>query len=122
MSEHFDAADIAQAVEEAAIKSDIAPTKVDRRLVAAHDRIEKLEQQLAVSQSMQCTSPFEDSPPCRGIQRVKDELANATKQIALLREALEKIACLGNGDKHGNSIGNCMAIDALAAIDKELGE
>ena len=79
MSEHFDAADIAQAVEEAAIKSDIAPTKVDRRLVAAHDRIEKLEQQLAVSQSMQCTSPFEDSPPCRGIQRVKDELANATK-------------------------------------------
>ena len=28
--------------------------------------------------------------------------------------ALEKIACIGNGDSHGNSIGNCMAIEALA--------
>ncbi|MEG7691851.1 hypothetical protein, partial [Listeria monocytogenes] len=27
---------------------------------------------------------------------------------------LEKIACIGNGDSHGNSIGNCMAIEALA--------
>lgn len=29
---------------------------------------------------------------------------------------LEKIACVGNGNSHGNSIGNCMAIDALAIL------
>lgn len=39
-----------------------------------------------------------------------EALARETK----LRNELEKIACLGNGNTHGNSTGNCMAIDALA--------
>jgi hypothetical protein len=30
-----------------------------------------------------------------------------------LLEALEKLARLGNGDHYGNSIGNCIAIEAL---------
>ena len=34
--------------------------------------------------------------------------------IRLKDVVLEKIACIGNGDTHGNSIGNCLAIDALA--------
>ncbi len=38
----------------------------------------------------------------------------------LLREYLEQLACLGNGTRHGNSVGNVLAIDALAAIDKDL--
>ena len=42
-------------------------------------------------------------------QQVAQELV-----IQQLRDALEKIACIGNGDTHGNSVGNCMAIDALA--------
>lgn len=29
------------------------------------------------------------------------------------RKALRKLACLGNGDRPGNSIGNQIAIDAL---------
>ena len=32
-------------------------------------------------------------------------------------EALRKLACLGNGDKPGNSIGNEIAIDVLAEIE-----
>lgn len=31
----------------------------------------------------------------------------------ILRNALEKLACLGNGEKHGNSVGNLIAIEAL---------
>jgi hypothetical protein len=54
-------------------------------------RKELHDQQLAASQAMQCTSPFDYSPPCRGIQRVKDELANATKQNVLLRGLIDHI-------------------------------
>ena len=35
-------------------------------------------------------------------------------EIVRLREALRKLACLGNGDSYGNSIGNCIAQEALA--------
>jgi len=49
-----------------------------------------------------------------------NELTEAKKQIVMLREYLEKLACLGNGTRHGNSVGNVLAIDALAAIDKDL--
>jgi len=34
-------------------------------------------------------------------------------EIEVYREALEKLARLGNGDSYGNSIGNGIAIDAL---------
>ena len=36
-----------------------------------------------------------------------------------LLEALHKLACLGNGDKYGNSIGNEIARAAIAAAEKE---
>ena len=36
---------------------------------------------------------------------------------ALLGDALKKLACLGNSDSYGNSIGNCIAIEALALPD-----
>jgi regulator of replication initiation timing len=39
-----------------------------------------------------------------------DALAAENK---VLRESLERLACLGNGDRHGNSIGNEIAIAAL---------
>ncbi len=42
------------------------------------------------------------------------------KQNVLLREYLEKLACLGNGTRHGNSVGNALAIEALDATDKDL--
>ncbi len=45
------------------------------------------------------------------LQEIAEQQAEA---IRLKDAALEKIACIGNGDSHGNSIGNCLAIDALA--------
>lgn len=38
-------------------------------------------------------------------------------EIIRLREALEKLACLGNGNRPGNSIGNSIAQAALAHND-----
>ena len=37
-----------------------------------------------------------------------------TQEIVSLRAALVELSCLGNGDKPGNSIGNEIAIRALA--------
>ena len=52
---------------------------------------------------------------------VNRELATLTKQLAALAEQNEKmrkvllrLACLGNGDQYGNSIGNCIAQEALS--------
>jgi len=42
--------------------------------------------------------------------RKRQELEAENKR---LREALEKLARLGNGDRYGNSDGNCIAIAAL---------
>lgn len=44
---------------------------------------------------------------CRDLKRQRDAAV----------EALRKLACLGNGDKPGNSVGNQIAIDALAEIE-----
>ena len=48
------------------------------------------------------------------IADLKETIAQQAEAIRLKDAALEKIACIGNGDTHGNSIGNCLAIDALA--------
>ena len=45
---------------------------------------------------------------------LQEQLEQQAEAIRLKDEALEKIACIGNGNSHGNSIGNCLAIDALA--------
>jgi len=42
------------------------------------------------------------------------QLAERDLQIKELREALHKLACLGNGDSFGNSIGNAIAQQALS--------
>jgi hypothetical protein len=46
---------------------------------------------------------------------LEQQLSKLEKQNVLLRGYLEQLACLGNGDRHGNSIGNGIAIKALDA-------
>ena len=40
-------------------------------------------------------------------------------KLAIAVQALEKLACLGNDDIPGNSVGNCIAIDALTQLTTE---
>ena len=57
-------------------------------------------------------------------ERLKQQLANkepdqqAIDDVKLLRAALNKLARLGNGENYGNSVGNVMAQEALAATDR----
>ena len=51
------------------------------------------------------------------INTIKDNYYVLAAELALqnqaMSEALEKLACLGNGDSYGNSVGNCIAQTAL---------
>lgn len=53
------------------------------------------------------------SPEEKTISNLQQQTAEQAAVIEKLKDALEKLACLGNGDTHGNSTGNCIAIDAL---------
>ena len=43
-----------------------------------------------------------------------EQLAALAEQNAKMRKVLLRLACLGNGDQYGNSIGNCIAQEALS--------
>ena len=47
-------------------------------------------------------------------------MTQETLKLAL--ETLEKLACLGNGQTYGNSIGNNIAMNAITAIKKALAK
>lgn len=49
----------------------------------------------------------------------KTEVDALKAQVNTLREVLEQLAKLGNGDKYGNSIGNTIAINALVATPEQ---
>ena len=52
--------------------------------------------------------------PSNQLKAMQHQLAAQELVIQQLRDALEKIACVGNGNTHGNSVGNRLAIEALA--------
>ena len=44
----------------------------------------------------------------------EQQLAALAEQNEKMRKVLLRLACLGNGDQYGNSIGNCIAQEALS--------
>ena len=50
-------------------------------------------------------------------ERTEKQLAALAEQNAKMRKVLLRLACLGNGDQYGNSIGNCIAQEALSLPD-----
>ena len=54
----------------------------------------------------------------RMVDERDDQLASAlAEQNEKMRKVLLRLACLGNGDQYGNSIGNCIAQEALSLPD-----
>ena len=67
------------------------------------------------------------SQECQGhystmIQQIIDRNKELERQQAVLVDALERLAMLGNGARYGNSEGNEIAIAALAALAAMKGE
>ena len=48
---------------------------------------------------------------------LREQLAALVEQNEKMRKVLLRLACLGNGDQYGNSIGNCIAQEALSLPD-----
>ena len=57
-----------------------------------------------------CCGPLREND----VEALQARIAELEQQLAELREALEKLARLGNGDRYGNSEGNVIAQNALA--------
>lgn len=74
---------------------DVDPAKL---LIAARGRIKELE---------------------AGIEEANQECDKALAKVKKLRAALQQLACLGNGDRPGNSEGNMIARRALKATNDE---
>ena len=51
------------------------------------------------------------------IAGMEQQLAALAEQNEKMRKVLLRLACLGNGDQYGNSIGNCIAQEALSLPD-----
>lgn len=51
------------------------------------------------------------------VARAVDREMMLRAEVESLRNALQRLACLGNGDRPGNSEGNVIALDALAATE-----
>jgi len=62
----------------------------------------------------------------KAIYAIEEKLSSAKEAVqetcAPLVEALEKLAKLGNGERYGNSDGNVIAQQALAAHNKAMGD
>lgn len=51
------------------------------------------------------------------VEKLTKQLAALAEQNTKFRKVLLRLACLGNGDQYGNSIGNCIAQEALSLPD-----
>ena len=60
---------------------------------------------------------FNQPVPQSEWEKMQEQLAALAEQNEKLRKVLLRLACLGNGDQYGNSIGNCIAQEALSLPD-----
>lgn len=79
-------------------------------LEAARAEIERLENQVQARDA-------ELWGRTQKILQLEQQLAECRKLLLLAKQEFHKLACLGNGDKFGNSVGNVMAQEAIAKIN-----
>ena len=88
------------------------------------DMVDSLEQEVSTLREQVATltkerNAFQDQCIRLKNERAveKGQLATIAEQNEKMRKVLLRLACLGNGDQYGNSIGNCIAQEALSLPD-----
>ena len=81
-----------------------------QEIKSLREQVEKLTKERDIKEH--CITQFELED-----LRMKEQLAALAEQNAKMRKVLLRLACLGNGDQYGNSIGNCIAQEALSLPD-----
>ena len=83
---------------------------LEQEVSTLREQVEKLTKERDIKEH--CITQFELED-----LRMKDQLAALAEQNEKFRKVLLRLACLGNGDQYGNSIGNCIAQEALSLPD-----
>ena len=81
-----------------------------QEIESLREQVEKLTKERDIKEH--CITQFELED-----LRMKEQLAALAEQNEKMRKVLLRLACLGNGDQYGNSIGNCIAQEALSLPD-----
>ena len=63
--------------------------------------------------------PCEDAVHCSCVPLLRKKIKELEAQISVASSALDELSKLGNGPIRGNSIGNCIAIEALEKLNLE---
>ena len=90
---------------------------LEREVSSLREQVEKLTKERDDLRSRRCEvcGYLEHEREHTGCLR--EQLAALAEQNEKLRKVLLRLACLGNGDQYGNSIGNCIAQEALSLPD-----
>ena len=87
---------------------------MENEIISLREQVEKLTKERDDLRSRRCEvcGYLEHEREHTGCLR--EQLAALAEQNEKLRKVLLRLACLGNGDQYGNSIGNCIAQEALS--------
>ena len=86
--------------------------RLEQEITTLREQVEKLENRLNKDSqefTILCAKETE--------KVLREQLATLAEQNEKMRKVLLRLACLGNGDQYGNSIGNCIAQEALSLPD-----
>ena len=94
---------------------------LEQEITTLREQVEKLTKELSVlkttpphlRQDLHCVA----SDLSAQVRERDEQLAALAEQNEKMRKVLLRLACLGNGDQYGNSIGNCIAQEALSLPD-----
>ena len=94
---------------------------LEQEVSTLREQVEKLTKELSVlkttpphlRQDLHCVA----SDLSAQVRERDEQLAALAEQNEKMRKVLLRLACLGNGDQYGNSIGNCIAQEALSLPD-----
>ena len=85
---------------------------MENEIISLREQVEKL-----TKERDELHRAFNQPVPRSEWEKMQEQLAALAEQNEKLRKVLLRLACLGNGDQYGNSIGNCIAQEALSLPD-----
>lgn len=96
--------------------------KCDGRMVIAYNAPYGIrEMEIAGTRRWFCPACQNEQPYVKEevetVESLRAKLEKSEKKVKIMYESLQRLSCLGNGDRPGNSIGNTIAQETLTHID-----
>ena len=87
---------------------------LEREVSSLREQVEKLTEECVVLRASSRSKLETIANLEWQVEKLTKQLAALAEQNTKFRKVLLRLACLGNGDQYGNSIGNCIAQEALS--------